>query len=115
LARQIRDPDVAVNYSGAGISADKVLTEAIEAGSAARLLVVVSSDREIARAARRRKARTTRSDVFWAMVQRDLARSRPRPSEPPEKRRGLRPGEAARWLSELGLDNGQPRAGSGDD
>jgi predicted RNA-binding protein with PIN domain len=115
LARQIGDPDVAVNYSGAGISADKVLTEAIEADSAARLLLVVSSDREIGRAARRRKAKTMRSDVFWATVQRDLARSKRRPAEPPEKRRGLRPGEAARWLSELGLDNGQPHAGSGDD
>lgn len=114
VARQISDPNVAVSYSGAGISADDVLTRAIESNSAARLLLVVSSDRALVRAARRRKARTTRSDAFWARVQRDLARPRPQMPEPPEKRRGLRAGDAERWLRELGLDGGQVDGGMQD-
>ncbi len=107
LARQIGDSDVAVDYSGAGSSADDVLTRRIEADSAARLLVVVSSDREILRVARRRRARVVRSDEFWAVLQRDLARPRRRPLEPDEKRQGLRPADTERWLRELGLQGGQ--------
>jgi predicted RNA-binding protein with PIN domain len=107
LAGQISDPDVAVTYS-AGPSADDVLARTLDAHSAARRLIVVSSDREVARAARRRKARSVRSDVFWAVVQRDLARERPRPLEPPEKRRGLKPDDAEHWLRELGLGGEQP-------
>lgn len=108
LTRQISNADVAVVYSGGGTSADEALRRTIDDDSAARLLLVVSSDREVARAARRRKAKTIRSDAFWAMVQRDLARSQPQPLEPPEKRRGLRPADTERWLRELGMDGSQP-------
>lgn len=114
VARQTGDPNVAVAYSGSGISADDALNETIEADSAARLLLVVSSDREVARAARRRKAKTMRSDAFWAMVQHDLERPKPQPLEPPEKRRGLGPTETERWLRELGLDGGRPDEGPDD-
>ncbi len=110
LAGQISDPDVVVTYSGSGVSADDVLARTIDADSAARRLVVVSTDREVARSARRRKAKSVRSDAFWAMLQRDLAREQPKPLEPPEKRRGLRPADTERWLRELGLDGGQPDA-----
>ena len=109
-ARQISDPSIAVNYSGSGVSADDVIIKMIGADSAARLLLVVSSDREIKRAARRRKAKTMRSDAFWARLHRDLARSKPQPLEPPEKRRGLRTGDTERWLRELGLNGRQPGA-----
>jgi len=111
LARQISDPDVAVSYSGAGVSADDVLTRTIEADSAARLLLVVSSDREVLRVARRRQARAMRSDEFWATLQADLARPKPAPLEPDEKRRGLRAAEAERWLREFRLPGDQPGAG----
>lgn len=111
LARQISGSDVSVRYSGAGISADDVLTEAIESDSAARLLLVVSSDREVARAARRRRAKTMRSDRFWALLRRELARPKPPRLEPPEKRRGLETTDAEGWMRELGLDDGsRPRA-----
>jgi predicted RNA-binding protein with PIN domain len=111
LARQIDDPDVAVGYSGAGVSADDVLIRTIEADSAARLLLVVSSDREIARVARRRRARAMRSDEFWALLQGDLARPQRSPLEPDEKRRGLRAADTESWLRELGLHGGEPDAG----
>ena len=110
LAGQISDPDVAVSYSGGGVSADAVLARAINADSGPRLLRVVSSDREVARVARRRKAQSVRSDTFWAMVLDDLARPRPKPLEPPEKRCGLEADATERWLRELGLQDGQPDA-----
>jgi predicted RNA-binding protein with PIN domain len=108
LAQQIADADLAVSYSGSGVSADEVLVRAIEANSAARLLLVVSTDHQVARAARGRKARPIRSDAFWAAVQRELARPRPEPLEPPEKRRGLPAGDVERWLRELGLHDSTP-------
>jgi predicted RNA-binding protein with PIN domain len=113
LSRQISDPDVAVGYSG-GVSADDILARTINADSAPRLLRVVSSDREIALVARRRKAKSVRSDAFWAMVLRDLARPPPQPAEPSEKRRGLKADAAERWLHELGLEDGQPDTDPGE-
>jgi predicted RNA-binding protein with PIN domain len=110
LARQISDPNVGVRYSGAGVSADDVLMKAIAADSAARSLLVVSSDREVAQAARRRKAKAMRSDAFWSKVERDLARPRRRRLEPAEKRSGLQPGDVDRWLGELGLESEQAGA-----
>ena len=112
LARQISDPDVAASYSGAGVSADEVLARSVATDSAARRLLVVSSDREIVRVARRRRAKTMRSDAFWAMLQRDLGRPTPKPLEPPEKRQGLLPADTERWLRELGLEESGPDAGA---
>jgi hypothetical protein len=109
LAGQIGDPSVAVSYSG-GVSADDLLAKMMEAGSAPRL-VVVSSDREVARVARRHKAKTARADAFWATVLRDLARPEPRPLEPPEKGRGLEADATERWLRELGLGGEQSETG----
>jgi len=106
LARQIGDPDVAVAYSGSGISADDALSRAVKADSAARLLLVVSSDRAVAQAARRRRARTMGSEAFWEKLQADLSRPKPQPLEPREKRRGLAPPDAEHWLRELGLNSG---------
>jgi predicted RNA-binding protein with PIN domain len=103
LARQTSDPDVTASYSGAGVSADELLMREIESDSAARLLLVVSSDREVARAARRRRARTVRAEDFWTIIERDLARPRSTPQEPPEKRQGLGTADTERWLRELGF------------
>ena len=110
LARQTGNPDVAVSYSGGGVSADDVLTRAINAHSAPRLVLVVSSDREVARVARRRKAKTVRSDTFWTTVLRDLTRPQRQSLEPPEKRHGLESDATEGWLREFGLENGQPEA-----
>lgn len=103
LAAQIGHPDIKVTYSGAGISADAVVADIIEAHSAARRLIVVSSDRAIARAARRRRARPVRSEDFWALVKHDLARPAPQRVEPEEKEAGLSPEATQQWLEEFGL------------
>lgn len=101
-AAQISGPDIAVSYSG-DVAADAVLIERLETDSAARRLLLVSSDREIVRVARRRRARTVGSPEFWDLVQRELARPPRRPLEPREKRTGLQADQSEHWETELGL------------
>ena len=109
LAEQISDSDVNVTFSGAGVSADDVLIDAIESDSAPRRLTVVSTDREIARVAKRRRAQPVRSADFWAQVQRDLQRPPPPPPlEPEEKRHGLTADDMEHWIRELDLGEPAP-------
>jgi predicted RNA-binding protein with PIN domain len=108
LASQIAHPDIHVSYSGAGISADAAVVDILESHSAARRFVVVTTDREIARAAKRRRAKSIPSEVFWAALRKDLARALPLPSEPPEKKSGLNPGATREWLQEFGFDELSP-------
>jgi len=110
--RQMADPDVTLTFSGSGVSADAVLSEIIRTHPAPRRLVVVSSDRAIAKAARARRAKPMRSDEFWKRVERDLARP-PRESRlPREKFVGLTPEASERWLRELGLhESGETKHG----
>lgn len=103
LAKQIGNPAIEVTYSGAGVSADSVITGIVETDSAARRLSVVSSDGEIIRAAKRRRARPIRSEDFWTTVQRDLARPVAERGEPEEKEAGLSPEATQQWLEEFGL------------
>ena len=108
LARQIGNPHVEVTYSGPGRTADAVITYHVDANSAARRLVVVSSDRAIIRAAKRRRARPIRSEDFWSAVTRDLARPIPDEGEPKEKGAGLSPEATDEWLDWFGLDEVRP-------
>ena len=103
LAKQIASPDIQVTYSGRGISADAVLCGILETDSAARRLVVVSSDRALMRAAKRRRARPIRSEEFWVRLRRDLARPARQRIEPEEKEAGLSPQATEQWLDEFGL------------
>ena len=97
-------PEKLASMARYGVSADSVIAEMIDADSAARRLVVVSTDREVARSARRRRAQPMRSDDFWAVLQSDLAGPATAPLEPLEKRAGLSPGATDAWLKELGLE-----------
>ncbi|HMQ14637.1 MAG TPA: NYN domain-containing protein, partial [Phycisphaerae bacterium] len=97
-------PSLSVIYSGAGVSADSVLIGLVQRDSAPRRLIVVSTDREIAAAARRRRARAVRSDAFWRHVLHDLTRPVRRSVEPREKRTGLPPDQVDAWLRELGFE-----------
>jgi predicted RNA-binding protein with PIN domain len=103
FAEQVGSPGVRVSYSGAGKSADAVIADIVGTDSAARRLLVVSTDRAVARTAKRRRARPIRSDDFWVMVQRDLTRPVRGRVEPREKEAGLDPPAAERWLDEFGL------------
>jgi len=104
LAEQIAHAAIDVEFSGAGVSADDVIRARIAEDTAPRRLVVVSSDREVARAARRREARALGSAEFWARVVDELDRPPPAPRLPREKTEGLLEGERDEWLREMGFD-----------
>lgn len=104
-AEQISGSEIRVSYSGSGVPADDVLVHLVETDSAARRILLVSSDREIVRVAKRRRAQTMRSADFWREVQRMLARPVPPALEPPVKREGLAPGESRDWLEAFGLSD----------
>ncbi len=87
------------------VTADDRIIEAIEASSAPRRLIVVSTDRQIRMVARRRRAAAPDSATFIAQVLSDVERSdRKAPSEPPEKFEGLSPEQTDAWLREFGYD-----------
>jgi len=105
------DRGLEVAYS-APRSADELIVEHIADNTAPRRLTVVTSDREILRAARRRRCRLATSQDFIEFLLRALLRgAKPRPVEPPEKRKGLTAEQARRWLRELGLDEARPQTG----
>ncbi len=66
LPRVVQHRGIAVRYAAGYESADALIEELIRAESAPRRLVVVSSDREIQRAARRRRAKAVASDAWYA-------------------------------------------------
>ncbi len=111
FASQVARRAIDVSYSGTGQTADAVVACILATDSAARRLLVVSSDRAIIRAAKRRRARPIRSEDFWIYVQRDLARPVPTGQEPEEKEAGLSPEATRQWLREFGLDD-SPGTGS---
>lgn len=107
---------VELRYAGRGGSADAVLLALIDADSAPRRLLVVSSDREIQKAARRRGAKVIESGQFVH----DLASPPPPGSGPRGGGRGgkggrpggtdrpavperLTPEEVRRWMARFGL------------
>ncbi len=104
LARQIAAGGVETIYSGK-IKADILICEKIAANTAPRRLTVVSTDREIRQAARKRRCKGMRSDDF-ARALAGMQKTQPAPStEPQEKRLGLAEGQSAKWLKEFGLDS----------
>ena len=105
LAEQIGHPNIRVSFSGPGVSADDVIIGILESDSAARRLLMVSTDRAIRRAAVRRRARDMRSDEFWGLVRRDLARKPRKRVEPHEKQAGLEPDQTEEWLKRFDFND----------
>ncbi len=100
---QITAERVELTFSGLR-SADDVIDDLLQRDSAARLLTVVSSDREVMGAARRRRATAVGCAEFWQALRRRLERPPPGPPiEPPEKRGGLAGDSTAEWLREFGF------------
>jgi predicted RNA-binding protein with PIN domain len=92
-------------FSGPGRSADDVIIELIGKDSAPRRLTVVSSDRQIRKAARRRRARDWSSEEFLnrlARAARSPGAGAPGPGKPDA---GPLPGDQVdRWLDAFGID-----------
>lgn len=77
LPRTFEHHDMTVRFAPRDESADDLIAELIQAESAPRRLVVVSSDHAIQRAARRRRAKAVDSDTWYA----ELIRARRRRTE----------------------------------
>lgn len=97
-------PEVDLVFAGSHRSADDLIIQLINQHSAPRRLTVVSSDRQIRAAARRRKARDLPSDDFIDKLVHQLARN---PHGPPPPRRPniapLPPELVQRWKKHFGF------------
>ncbi len=95
---------VRVHY-GPGGTADDVIEDLIATDTAPRRLTVVSTDRRIRAAARRRRCKSRTSEEFSRFLRNRLQTPPPTgPAEPIEKRKGLDPHQTHRWLREFGVD-----------
>ncbi len=101
VAELISECPVEVCYSGLR-SADELIIEFISADTAPRRLTVVSTDREIRGAARKRRCPSITSEQFADVLERAAAKA-PRRDEPPEKRTGLRGKDTEDWMREFGF------------
>jgi hypothetical protein len=103
LAAQMEDPRVQTAYGGPR-PADELILQRIAADSAPRRLTVVSTDRRIRAAGRKRRCNVLTSERFVPLLL-TAGESADRPApEPPEKRQGLSPEQTRRWLREFGYD-----------
>ncbi|MBN1846841.1 MAG: NYN domain-containing protein [Sedimentisphaerales bacterium] len=92
-------------YCGPGQDADTLLEQWIRRHTAPRRLTVVSSDRRVRQAARRRRCRMLKADDYLASLMRNRQTPPPRPVEPPEKRHGLDQAGRQEWLELFGLSD----------
>ena len=100
-------PDITIEiiYSGKR-KADDLIKNFIVADTAPRRLVVVSSDKEIRRAGRRRRCKVLTSLEFAHLLSK-WSNQKPSdsPKEPLQKTQGLSEAERQRWLREFHLDD----------
>lgn len=106
--RDVRAVDrgsVRVSYAGGGASADAAIERLVNESSHPRRITVVSNDREVQRAARRRGARVLRADDFLRQLAADAARA-PRGRRSVAKRDPgpLTPRQVEAWLRYFGID-----------
>ncbi len=110
-AEQLCRTGITVQHSGTNRTADDWIIEAIQQSTAPRRLIVVSTDRQIRQAARRRRCDDQKAESFFRQVWAQLARDRLRPGQPNEpqaKRHGLDDSQTDRWLREFDLDQEDP-------
>lgn len=106
LGRESFPADVEVVFAFPRI-ADDVICDLIAADSAPRRLTVVSTDREIRQAARRRRCMDCRSEEFVPFLLHLRDTPAKGPAEPREKRHGLSPEQTQAWLEEFRLTDGE--------
>lgn len=107
---------IRVRYAGKGRTADEEIAAMVRASSAPRRLVVVSSDREIAREARRRRCRTLTSEEFLTHLTTDCSvgngvGERGEDSGAPSH---VSAGEAGAWAKMFGIEELEIEVGEED-
>ncbi len=98
---------VELRFAGHRRTADDVIIAMIDADTAPRRLVVVSNDREIRKAARRRRARAWSCEMLIGELARTAAASDRTSSGSPADQ-PLDSGQVDHWLEQFGLDGDQP-------
>ena len=101
LLRDIQNLEVI--FSGSH-EADDIIEQLILENTAPKRLIVVSSDRRVKAAAKKRKATAIKSDDFWMQLTKLLEKKQSRSPEPPAKRDGISENETDKWLEEFGLN-----------
>ena len=105
---RVSTPGVKVRFAGAGRTADDRIIDLIRRSSAPRRLTVVTSDREIATAARRRRATVVTSEAFLARLGEDLASLPRRPGTPAGDSSVQTEATTDRWLEVFGIEEDDP-------
>jgi hypothetical protein len=94
-----------IRYSGHGRPADDLIAQLIQASTAPRLLIVVSSDHQVLKAGRRRKCRLLSSEEFLQQLADD---NRIQPStgtaSPAKPKAGMSQEQIDRWLKLFNID-----------
>ena len=85
-------------HAGRGRDADSLIEQMLEEDPAARHLTVVSNDRRIRAAARRKRAKSLRSEAFLKQLAESLNRPPPRPQTAQQDL-----GDPAHWLEKFDL------------
>jgi predicted RNA-binding protein with PIN domain len=91
-----------IRFSGKERSADDVIKDYILHSTAPKLLTVVSTDREIRKAAQKRSCIVCKSDEFWSDLAKRLSQKTKHP-EPHAKTAGLIKGSSDSWLKYFGM------------
>ncbi len=95
---------LSVIFSGTHREADDIIEDLIRTDSAARLLKVVSNDRRIKHAAKKKKATPVPCDDFWKQLIKTTEQANRRIAEPKGKAGGITESETDLWMKEFGLD-----------
>jgi hypothetical protein len=91
-------PEVQLVYSGPNSDADTLIEQHIAQTSAPRHLTVVSNDRRLHRAARRRKARVMPAEQFLWLLVSPPTQTTTQPQPDPQ------PDDTESWMAEFGLN-----------
>jgi predicted RNA-binding protein with PIN domain len=92
-----------VVFSGSSHEADDVIESLVLENTAPKMLTVISSDRRVKAAAKRRKATALDCVDFWTDVIKIFEKKQKRQVEPQGKFIGISEAETEYWLKEFGL------------
>ena len=97
-----------IRHSGPRKTADDLIIELIKVNTAPRRLIVVSSDNQILRAARKRRCKVFSSPEFLQQLADDARLPRPNNSSLPKPRTAMTDQQVARWMNIFKLDAAEP-------
>ena len=92
-----------VYFTGQHTDADTAIEEKIADSTAPKSLIIVSSDRRLLAAGKKRKAVVVKSELFWPEMTRRLENHKKPTPEPRAKREGITKTETDHWLDIFGL------------